>query len=186
MTKRRIMTSITVIALICFAIISAGCSGTDTEQNNQANAASSSISQNPKAHTQMLLDSMMSQMVANDKAWEDASLLIRNHVRNHKEEGVLWNPEGIKFSTDEIEPNLLFHGFEKNIPENSFYAGPVVFWWREEPEGEIFYETYFSVYETGITSSWREKPYEYGIETYADPPSEVIKVLSDNNVKLIY
>jgi len=191
MTKRRIMTSVAVVALICFAIISAGCSGTDTEQNSQANAAPSSESEVTvpekidEVYVNKLLDQIVALTVDNSEDWGRIEHFIS--VETNPNNGAVWNPEGIQiYVVDTSTPNWLFVKFKEDVPKNSFYSGPVLLWWREEPGGEVFYEGRFISLVIGASEPLREKPYEYGIETYADPPPEVIKVLSDNNVKLIY
>lgn len=133
-----------------------------------------------------LMDIMMADVARDDEKLEQLSNLVYLHARNNKNE-VLWNPEGLQITAlYESKPNELYHGFV-NSPENSIYVGPIIFWWRENEGDKILYEASFSVVHEGVMSSWRNsKPYEYGILTYPDPPPEIIKVLSDNNIKLIY
>ena len=199
MIKRKKVLSIITFMVIIFAIASAGCSDAEKNQSNVTSSAlnpseqtTNSVVNDPEdptvfdeIHAKELLDQIWTGTLKSEYAWNQVLKAITIDIKGYeyKKEGLVWTPERVV-----IEENngILFHGLKSTAGENTFYAGPVVRWWQEKPGSEVFYEATFLVTTGGSYHEWREKAYRYGVEVYADPPPEVIKVLSDNNVKLIY
>jgi len=138
-----------------------------------------------KIYMQSLLNQMMEAAVNDEEIWNDISRLIYMEARNCKKEGLIWDPEKISLVEGKgTTPGMLYFGIDAPSG-NYFYAGPLIRWWQEKAGGEVFYEPFFYVDTAGSFESWKKTPYTYGIETFADPPKEVIEVLESNGVKLI-
>ena len=194
---------IIVAALIClfaFAIVNmesvpeVSPSIPEEAISNNPNNPSNAFTNAPKDptvfdenHAQYLLDEVMKAYTNDEKAWKKTSELMYLHTRNCEKEGVLWNPEELRVGEFKNSPSkVAYFGFAEDAPKNSFYAGPVVIWWREKPGGEIFYAPLF-VSTDASYSPWRDNiPYECGLKTCSNPPREVVEVLNSKNIKLIY
>ena len=182
MTKRRIMTSVAVVALICFAIISAGCSGTD---NKQANAAPSSdleiIKGEKTSYARELLEKNMKALFAEEHLVDNTNL-AKLYAR-YRENELYWNTDF------ELTPNGyggMKFGFKDGTPKNAFYGGPVILWYKTTPESEIEYSgVKVMTGPSARTTIVDVIPVEWGFEYYETPP-QILKIMSDNDIKLHY
>ena len=183
MIERKIVTNVAVIALICFAIISAGCSGTD---NKQANAAPSSdleiIKGEKTSYARELLEESMEALFAEEHLVDNTNL-VKLRARYFDNE-LYWNTDF------EVVPNGrggMKFGFKEGTPENAFYGGPIIMWYKTSLDSPIEYSGVKMM--TG--SSSKETivdviPAEWGLEYYETPPPQILKIMSDNDIKLHY
>jgi len=183
MIERKIVTNVAVIALICFAIISAGCSGTD---NKQANAAPSSdleiIKGEKTSYARELLEESMKAIFAEDHLVDNTNL-VRLSAR-YQDNELYWNTDF------EVVPNDrggMKFGFKDGVPENAFYAGPIIMWYKTSLDSPIEY-TAARMISTPVSKRTIVDviPVEWGFEYYETPPPQVLKIMSDNDIKLHY
>jgi len=157
----------------------------ETSSNDMPSASTKDPTVFDKSYAQYLLDQSMASATKDAKAWEMTSEFILLYIKGNKND-LTWSPEKVTLIEGKNSNyGSLYFGLDDSTGK-SFYAGPVVRWCQEKPGDPITYEVPFIATTGGDFTEWREIPYKYGIETYTNPPPEILKIFSDNNAKLIY
>ncbi|HAS91713.1 MAG TPA: hypothetical protein DCS12_05575 [Clostridiales bacterium] len=167
-------------------IVSPSSVNVPTSSNDVPSASVDPTTVFDESHAQHLLDQTMMSATKDAKTWKRTSDFILLYIKGSKGD-LRWSPEKVILTEGKAfdEGGVLYFGLEDSTGE-SFYAGPVVCWYQEKPGDPIIYEPSFIATTGGDFTEWKETPYKYGVEAYADPPEEILKIFSDNNVQLIH
>lgn len=179
-----------VFAMMLIIVSCTGCTGSEQKQTNDEEISESIITTIAssqvvlKTETEKLLDQKMIEVINNKKTWREERAKIYAKTTKY---GAVWSPDwnnkDLELSTKESNTTMLCLGFKETAPKNSLYIGPVLFWWKDRPSGEIYKEIIFVVKVFGEKDPWRERPYEYGFKTCSEPPEEIIKVLLEYGIE---
>lgn len=138
-------------------------------------------------YVQRLLDDSWQSVVENPDYIGAVESTINTALKIGKYDQMIWNSKDFQVFYPECNPDkILAYGFADNIPDNTFYAGPIVLWSQEEPGGEINYAYGSGVWFADGSMGWKKEPYRYGIVTYDNPPKEIIEIFEKTGKTLIY
>ena len=100
--------------------------------------------------------------------------------------GIKWMPCRQGATSLAVAGGMKF-GFKDGTPKNAFYGGPVILWYKTTPESEIEYSgVKVMTGPSARTTIVDVIPVEWGFEYYETPPPQILKIMSDNDIKLYY
>ncbi|MFA7170232.1 MAG: hypothetical protein WC178_05295 [Candidatus Paceibacterota bacterium] len=135
-----------------------------------------------KNEARELLEKNMEALFAEEYLVENTNL-AKLYAR-YRENELYWNTD---FELTPSGYGGMEFGFKDGTPENAFYGGPVILWYKTTPESEIEYSgVKVMTGPSARTTIVDVIPVEWGFEYYETPPPQVLKIMSDNDIKLHY
>ena len=182
---------IILVAIIVFAaiLIVAMLNGTSSKAVIPAVSGTENVVSNDitpslleKNEARELLEESMKAIFAEDHLVDNTNL-VRLSAR-YQDNELYWNTDF------EVVPNDrggMKFGFKDGVPENAFYAGPIIMWYKTSLDSPIEY-TAARMISTPVSKRTIVDviPVEWGFEYYETPPPQVLKIMSDNDIKLHY
>jgi len=182
---------IILVAIIVFAaiLIVAMLNGTSSKavipvvsgtENVVSNDITPSLLEKNKARE--LLEKNMKALFAEEHLVDNTNL-AKLRARYFDNE-LYWNTDFEVVPNDRGGMKL---GFKDGTPENAFYGGPIIMWYKTSLDSPIEYSGVKMM--TGPNSKETIVdviPVEWGLEYYETPPPQILKIMSDNDIKLHY
>ena len=135
-----------------------------------------------ESYAKELLEKNTKVLFGEDYLTENTNL-VRLHAKNHNNE-LLWSTNFEVIPNDRGGMNFKF---KDGTPKNAFYGGPVIMWYKTGPNTEIEYSGVKLVRGPGGSIPITDViPTEWGLVYCENPPSQILKIMSDNDITLHY